>query len=188
MSALLIAERFNGETWRPLCQIPSEKYLKLALRLGVFRRGPSRKRLASISVDFDESMNLLPADPSGARWDAQLAHAVADYVRANARWDVLFLCGRRVAQAFDLPKCEFGTRFGLVENGYTVEPSEAPLWACVVPHPSGLSYWWRDSESRHVFREMLDARNWGTTTTRQCETMPCQAQERQAMPSLGTGR
>jgi hypothetical protein len=153
MTSLLIAERFNGKAWRPACPIPSDEYLHVQLKLGVFRQGPTREKLSALGVTFKQSMNLMPPDFARAPWDYRLAKEIAAFIVECKHWDVIYICGRRVAQAFDLPNCSYGTVFGL--SPLEKDPQEASMWACVVPHPSSNG-WWRNYENRITLKEILD--------------------------------
>jgi len=147
MTIILIAERFNGPTWRPASPIPSRRYLEAMIRLGVYQRGPCREKLRSVGVEFNESMNLLPPDPRTASWDRALARSVATYITEESGWDTLLLCGRAVTQAFAAPTVQYGEPF--YSNG---------VQHIVVPYPFGLRWWWGNTENRIRLKELLDER------------------------------
>lgn len=152
-NTLLIAERFNlkgrdiASLTRALDERNWERYLGLALRLGAFQLGPSRVRLASISVIVEDSMNLLP--PAGpGKWDYDLAREVVFNTWAGiaTEYSLVWLCGRRVQQAFQVT-LDWGDAY--------VDPYFKTTWV-PVPHPSGLARTWSDESRVAEIREKIE--------------------------------
>jgi len=149
MTSLLVGERFNQRTWRPsLFAIPSANYVNVMTRLGAFPAGHSRVKLESLGVRWTQSMNLLPPDPQGVKWNAELAATVAAYLMLHTAHDLLWLAGIRVARAFGIRADEQLYFQPLSSESGAWEPSYDPPRLCViVPHPSGLNRWWNHEEN-----------------------------------------
>lgn len=154
---LVVGERGNFPADSSLGALSDGRWLALSLRLGAFRSNPGRAKLRSVGVDLDapgvDSLNLVPPAPQGVPFDAAKAARVAGLlVRRLGRWNVIYLCGTRVAAAFGVR----GSMAGLVGQG----THSGGTRAVVLPHPSGLSRWWNDPANVRGLRRCL-SRNRG---------------------------
>lgn len=149
MKKLLVAERFNLDGYpriashlRDVLYADPELYTGLMLEAGTFLVGPGRAKLASIGVEFHDSMNLCPPAPQSEPWDSETARVVASHVRERLApsYDVVYLVGTRVARAFEM-------------RPVALLHVDAPY--ITLPHPSGLNRWWNDPDNVSAAREVL---------------------------------
>lgn len=142
----LVGERARARSvdrWERLVEFPGDldRWIALSLRMGAFRLGDGRAKLASIGLKWDRSLNLLPPHPVAGVWESTQAWRVAQ--RLLSSWlseeDEVVMCGGRVAAAFGLGRW---WEIGRSESGFTL-----------APHPSGRSRWWNDPERRRRFVE-----------------------------------
>jgi len=122
------------------CRVPWT--LKLALRYGLYRRGPGRRRLDRVLGEGRwRGLNLLPPSSKGGEWDAATA-------RENwVAWKIeppAVLLGSRVAAAAGLP----GAGIPSVVNDFLT-----------IPHPSGRSRLWNEEGMEELCKE-LSAELW----------------------------
>lgn len=113
------------------------------------RSGERLAELAGVSLDVLRDryrlVNLLRHWPGpnphgkGSAWEPGLARDRAAAIRLAPG---SILCGRRVAQAFGLPRVAF------------FEPDERGV--VVIPHPSGISRWWNDPQNVDEARRFLE--------------------------------
>jgi hypothetical protein len=140
MSVILVAERFNAPRVPRWDEMPVERWIRLSLRLGAFRKGLGASRLLSLGLSWDRALNLLPPSPICGEWDAERARDVAVTLLGQLQdEDELLMVGRKVTEAFDV-----AIPFGESVGGFTA-----------VPHPSGRNRWWNEVESVHNFRRKL---------------------------------
>lgn len=109
-------------------------------------------------------VNLLCPDCVPGTWDVDMAKAAALDVmgylrREESAYEGIILFGRRVAAAFRVPECEWGSRFTVADAPTT----EAP-WklddegvVMVLPHPSGRSTVLNDRGLREELRAKVAA-------------------------------
>jgi hypothetical protein len=152
--AVLIGERMNRRTYRPTRWpevVQTERYWRLQLRFGLFRDGQGRQRLESLGLRWEDGLNLLPPDPQGVPWDAVTAREVAAAWLPRLRgYDVTYLCGGRVLDAFGVDRC--GLRLSQL-YGRPLDIGGA-LATCL-PHPSGLNRWWNDPRNPERLKRRL---------------------------------
>jgi len=146
----LIAMRFNmeyRETFERVCHGAADGmdyfaklYGPLMKRIGAFRKGPAFTRLDRIGVTRESLLwtaNLMPPAPQGVKWNKELAERLAEVGRNDfcRNMDLLFLCGKPVAEAFGA-----NARHGVGDVVVITKRTKG----VIIPHPSGLNRWWQD--------------------------------------------
>jgi hypothetical protein len=150
---IVVGERMNRTTWRPRgwpTVMRQDRYWELMLRLGAFRDGQSRVKLASLGLGDCDAVNLLPPDPQGVPWEAERAEEVASVWLDHLReYDGCLLAGARVAAAVGLR--------GRMTDLLGRRSSVFGVRVVVIPHPSGLNRFWNSSIAVESLKEKLSS-------------------------------
>ncbi len=136
---LAVGERFNQKRWTP--SVSHTDSFKLRLQMGFYNKGSRRAFLNSLSVVWDEGINLLHPSPIPGEWNAVEARRVAEILRPEIeKYGTVLLFGARVCRAFDVS-------FDVLKRRGVYLP---------LPHPSGRCRMWNDceflNEVRRYFR------------------------------------
>lgn len=143
---LLVAERFNQDYNSTavrrhylMTEEGAERWYRISLRIGNFRKGPSRISFRSLGLSWNASLNLTLPARQGVPFDFDQAHWTACEVLKHTGCELLLLCGIKVTESFT------GLTGSLLPPMFELIPIAAESnarWIARVPHPSGANRWW----------------------------------------------